>query len=174
MKAFFRVTVPILCAVGILFAAAPTPAADSGDTSRCMGLSLEEAGAILGVSSTDLVVEGRDMMVSPQDLEKGLYRKTPHTCTFRSQNDFLRFVSYITYVHSSKQQARLEWERMKEGFETVSAVDAVPGVGDEAFWAGDSRFRRMVAVKGAVVVDVLNPKDFDLQKRILKSVLASF
>ena len=80
-------------------------------------------------------------------------------------------ISYVTYVHNKDEQARLEFERMKEGFETVSKVDIIPEIGDASFWAGDSRFQRLVAVKGDALIDVLNPKDFDMQKRIVLLVL---
>ena len=63
---------------------------------------------------------------------------------------------------------------MKNGYGTISKVDAVPDIGDETFWAGDNRFQRMVAIKGAVVIDVLSPKDFSHQKQIIRLALDKF
>jgi hypothetical protein len=68
----------------------------------------------------------------------------------------------------------MDFNKMRQNYETVSKVDAVPGIGDEAFWVGDSRFQRMVAIKGDVVIDVLSPKDFNLQKQIIHLVLDKF
>ncbi len=63
---------------------------------------------------------------------------------------------------------------MKKGYGTISKVDAVSDIGDETFWAGDNRFQRMVSIKGVIVIDVLSPKDFSLQKQIIRLILEKY
>jgi hypothetical protein len=62
---------------------------------------------------------------------------------------------------------------MGNNYGTISKVDVVPDIGDKTFWVSDNRFQRMVSIKGGVVVDVLSPKEFDLQKRIVSLVLGN-
>jgi hypothetical protein len=110
-------------------------------------------------------------MVSPDDIQNKVYKYPPHNCAIRSTSDFLKSITYVTYAYNDPGQALKEFNQMKNGFATVSKVDDVPDTGDEVFWAGDDRFQRMVAIKGNVVVDVLSPKDFNLQKQIIDLVL---
>jgi hypothetical protein len=143
-------------------------------TQRCRGITLENAAAILAVSSDDLKKSSRDLMVSPEDLKKKIYKVIPYNCTIRSKSNFLKFITYVTYVYNDPKQARMDFKKMQQNYVTVSKVDAVPDIGDEAFWVGDSRFQRMVAIKGDVVIDVLSPKEFNFHKQIMRLVLEKF
>lgn len=113
-------------------------------------------------------------MVSPEDFQHHTYQGIPYNCTIRSKSNFLHSISYVTYVYTDPGQARVEFNRMKQNFATVAKVDAVPDIGDNAFWVGDSRFQRLVAIRGGVVIDALSPKDFDLQKQTVRLVLKQF
>jgi len=77
-------------------------------------------------------------------------------------------------VYNNPGKARIEFDKMQKNFESLSKVDVVPDIGDEAFWVGDNRFQRMVAIKGDIVIDVLSPKDFNLQKQIIRLILDKF
>lgn len=149
-------------------------ASETDSTNRCSGITLENAATILLVSPDDLHKTSRDLMVSPDDLQKKIYKIRPYNCTIRSKSNFLKFITYVTYVYNDPGQARIEFNKMQNGFESISKVDVVPDIGDEAFWAGDNRFQRMVAIKGDVVIDVLSPKDVNLQKQIIRLVLDKF
>lgn len=146
--------------------------ADGGN--RCSGISLVSAAAILGVSADNLQENSSDLMVSPDDIEKKIYKILPYNCTIRSKSNFLQFITYVTYFYNDTGQARIEFDKMRKGFESISKVDVVSDIGDASFWAGDDRFQRMVAMKGNVVIDVLSPKDFNRQKRIISLVLDNF
>jgi hypothetical protein len=140
-------------------------------TYRCRGITLENAAAILVVSADDLQKSSRNLVISPEDLRKKIYKIIPYNCTIRSKSNFLKLITYFTYVYNDPKQARLDFKKMQENYESISKVDAVPDIGDEAFWVGDIRFQRMVAIKGDTVIDVLSPKDFELQKQIIRLVL---
>jgi len=143
-------------------------------TQRCRDITLENAAAILGVSADDLQKSSRDLVVSPEDLRKKIYKIIPFNCTIRSKSNFLKLISYVTYVYNDPKQARLDFKKMQQNYESVSKVDAVSDIGDEAFWVGDNRFQRMVAIKGDMVIDVLSPKDVNLQKQIIHLVLDNY
>lgn len=162
----FFMLVTVLAAADGLFAAEP----DS--TLRCGDIALEEAAAILGVPVGDVVRSSTDIMVSPEEKEKNIYTVPPYTCSFRSQSNFLKTITYMTYIYADKKRAHREFLTMKNGFAAVAAVESVDRLGEEVFWVGDSRFQRMVAVQGNTVIDVLAPKEASLQKSILRLVLA--
>ena len=160
--------------LGLLCTNSKILASETDGTNRCSGITLENAATILVVSTDDHHQSSSDLMVSPDDLQKKIYKIHPYNCTIRSKSNFLKFITYVTYVYNDPGQARIEFNKMQKGFESISKVDVVPDIGDEAFWAGDNRFQRMVAIKGDVVIDVLSPKDFNLQKRIIRLVLDKF
>ena len=149
-------------------------ATETDSTSRCVGITLENAATILAVSTDDLQKSSRDLMVSPEDLQKKIYKIPPYNCTIRSNSNFLKLITYVTYVYNDPKQARIDFNKMQHNYESLSKVDAVADIGDEAFWVGDNRFQRMVAIKGDIVIDVLSPKDFNLQKQIIRLVLDQF
>ncbi|MCF8057549.1 MAG: hypothetical protein K9K37_13050 [Desulfocapsa sp.] len=149
-------------------------ASEKDSMNHCSSITLENAAAILAVSADDLQKSSSDLMVSPDDLEKKIYKIQPYSCTIRSKSNFLKFITYVTYVYSDSGQARIEFNKMQKGFASISKVDVVSDIGDEAFWAGDNRFQRMAAIKGNVVIDILSPKDFELKKRIIRLVLDKF
>ncbi|MBU0960338.1 MAG: hypothetical protein KKH60_02340, partial [Proteobacteria bacterium] len=149
-------------------------AAENTDTNRCSGITLEKAAIILGVSIDDIQISSSDLMISPDDLKKNIYKIHPYSCAVRSKSNFLKIINYVTYVHNNPDKARTEFNKIRKGFESISTVDVLADIGDEAFWAGDNRFERMIAIKGDVVIDVLSPKDFDLQKQIIQQVLNNF
>lgn len=113
-------------------------------------------------------------MVSPDDIQKKIYNRTPYICTIRSKSNFLKFITYVTYVYNDTGQARIEFNKMQKGFESISKVDLIPDIGNETFWAGDNRFQRMVSIKGNVVIDVLSPKDFKLQTQVIRLLWENF
>jgi len=147
------------------------PAVAGEGAAHCGAVPLENAAAMLNVPAADLVTSSNDLAVSPEDLQNEVYKYPPYNCTIRAKSNFLASIAYVTYMYSDPVQARIEFNKMKEGFASVSKVDEVPDVGDEAFWAGDKRFQRLVVKKGEAVIDILNPEDFDLQKNIALLVL---
>ena len=146
-------------------------AAEAENTDRCSSVSLEDAASILGVSIDDLQISSRDLLISPEDLQKKMYTIHPCNCTIRSTSNFLKSIMYATYIFNDPDLSRKEFNRMREGYAAVSKVDVVADTGDETFWVGDNRFQRMVAIQGNAVIDILTPKDFTHQKQILGLVL---
>ena len=146
-------------------------ASEVDSTNRCSSIPLEDAASILGVPVNDLQTSSSDILVSPEDLQKKTYETLPYNCSIRSTSNFLKSIMYVTYVFNDPDLARKEFNKMREGYATISKVDAVPNSGDETFWAGDNRFQRMVAIQGNAVIDILAPKDFSQQKQILGLVL---
>ncbi|MBU0945317.1 MAG: hypothetical protein KJ804_10030 [Proteobacteria bacterium] len=149
-------------------------ASETEKSNRCSGISLEGGATLLALSITDLQQSSSDLPVSPDDLKKNIYTRPPYSCSIRSKSNFLKGITYVTYVYNAPGDARLEFSKMKKGFASTSTVEGIADIGDEAFWAGASRFQRLVAVKENVVIDVLSPKDFDLQKQIIGLVLEKF
>ncbi len=160
--------------LGMLCTSSKILATETDGTNRCSSITLENAATILVVSTDDLQKSSRDLMVSPEDLQKKIYKIHPYNCTIRSKSNFLKLITYVTYVYNDPGKARIEFDKMQKNFESISKVDVVPDIGDEVFWVGDNRFQRMVAIKGDVVIDVLSPKDFNLQKQIIRLVLDKF
>jgi hypothetical protein len=160
--------------LGVLCTSSEILATETDGTNRCSSITLENAANILAVSTYDLQKSSRDLMVSPEDLQKKIYKIHPYNCTIRSKSNFLKLITYVTYVYNDPGKARKEFDKMQKNFESLSKVDVIPDIGDEAFWAGDNRFQRMVAIKGGVVIDVLSPKEFNLQKQIIRLVLDKF
>lgn len=141
-------------------------AAEEDTAARCDAVPLENAAAILNVPVGDLEISSNDLVVSPEDIHNEVYKVPPYNCTIRAKSNFLNSITYVTYIYGDPVQARIEFNRMREGFESVSRIDEVPDVGDEAFLAGDKRFQRLVVKTGEAVVDILSPKEFNLQKII--------
>jgi hypothetical protein len=160
--------------LGVLCTSSKILATETDGRDRCSSITLKNAANILAVSTDDLQKSSRDLMVSPEDLQKKIYKIHPYNCTIRSKSNFLKLITYVTYVYNDPGKARKEFDKMQKNFESLSKVDVVPDIGDETFWAGDNRFQRMVAIKGGVVIDVLSPKEFNLQKQIICIVLDKF
>ena len=160
--------------LGVLCPNSKILATETDSSNRCSSITLENAATMLMVSAADLQKSSRDLMVSPEDLQKKIYKIPPYNCTIRSKSNFLKLITYVSYVFNDPGQARIEFNKMQKNYESLSKVDVVTDIGDEAFWVGDSRFQRMVAVKGDVVIDVLSPKDYNLQKQIIRLVLDKF
>lgn len=97
----------------------------------------------------------------------------PCNCAIRSKSNFLKGINYIIYEYNDPGHARTGFKKMQNSHGTISEVDGVPDIGYENFWVGDNRFQRMVSIKGDVVVDVLSPKEFDLQKQIISLVIVN-
>ena len=151
-----------------------TLASETDNSKHCEGISLKNGAALLMTSIEDLHKSSSAHMVSPDDLKRNIYKTQPYTCTIRSKSDSLKAIIYVTYVHNTPEQARREFDKMQQGYQSISIVDVLPDVGDKAFWAGDKRFQRMVAIKGGILIDVLSPKKFDLQKQIIHLVLETY
>lgn len=157
----------------VLFTVSRNFAAETDNTNRCKSISLENAATILAVSTDDLQKNNSDIMVSPEDIKKKTFKIQPCNCAIRSKTNFLKGINYIIYEYNDPGQARIDFKKMHNSYGTISEVDVVPDIGDETFWVGDNRFQRMVSIKGDVVVDVLSPKEFDLQKQIISLVLGN-
>jgi len=155
--------------LGVICTSSKILATRTDGTNRC-SITLEDAAAILAVSADDLQKSSRNLMVSPEDMQQKIYKIYPFNCTIRSKSNFLKLITYVTYVYNDAGQARIEFNQMQKNYESTTKVDAVPDIGDGAFWVADNRFRRMVAIKNDTVIDVLSPKDFDLQKQIIRIV----
>ena len=164
-------TTVIFTVLGILFVGARGLAAESGKTDCCSQMTAADAARILDISVDDLQTSSSDLMVSPEDQAKKIYKVPPCRCSIRSRSNFLKSITYVIYVYNDAGQAGSEYGTMKNGFESVARVDIVPNIGEATFWVGDSRFQRMVALKGALVVDVLSPKELELQKQIMARLM---
>ena len=161
----------VLC---MLFAVPWDSAAETDGTNRCNSITLENAAIILGVSTDDLQENNADIMVSPDDIKNKTFKIQPYNCAIRSKSNLLKGINYIIYVYNDLGQARIDFNKMQNSYGAISKVDIVPDIGDETFWVRDNRFQRMVSIKGEVVIDVLSPKEFDLQKQIIRLVLGEF
>ncbi len=174
-RALHLMTISILfLTLGILLPGFRALSAEKKGPDCCGAVSLKNAAALLGVSPGDLQKNSRPMMVSPDDIRKKTYKSLPCSCSIRSKSNFLKSISYVIYHYNDPRQARVDFNTMKNNFAIVSKVDVVKGLGGEVFWAGDKRFRRMVALKGAVLIDVMNPVDYKVQKGVLRLVLGKF
>lgn len=155
--AFFACTVLYLTALPVfpgLLAAGEAPP----DFDPCLNFTAQKAAGLLDVPEEDLAVIRGDSLM-------------PNLCAFRSKSNFLKQLSFSAYQEASPETAQRELEKLKQGFTFLSEIEAVAGLGDEAFWAGNDRLKRMVARKGPLLIDVLNPKDFEQQKRLLQILL---
>jgi len=56
--------------LGVLCTSSKVLATETDGTNRCSSITLENAANILAVSTDDLQKSSRDLMVSPEDLEK--------------------------------------------------------------------------------------------------------
>ena len=171
-KTFRLTTISILFIVMcILFTVLQNFASETDSTNRCNSITLESAASILVVSIDELQKSNMDIMVSPDDIKNKTFKIQPCNCAIRSKSNFLKSINYIIYEYNDHKQARIDFNKMKNNYGTISKVDVVPDIGDGTFWVGDNRFQRMVSIKGDVLVDVLSPKEFDLQKQIISLVL---
>ena len=134
-------------------------------------IPLDQAAAILGVAAGDLNRRSFKRPVSPEDQKNKTYKISPCGYGYRSKSNFLKSISYTVYNYSRPQKARSVFDTMKGNFKTVAKVEAVQGLGDEAFWVNDPRFHRLVALKGTLMIDVVSPKELKLQKRIIRLLL---
>ncbi len=137
------------------------------DAAPCGGLSMEEAAGILGVAVGDLRQGSQDLPVSPEDTRNKIYRTPPRFCWVRSASNLLKSISYTIYQYADPDQARAAYNTMRDNFATVARIDAVAAPGTEAFRVDDSRFRRTVAHRHGVVIDIHRPADAALQRRIM-------
>lgn len=129
---------------------------NKGELDPCGGMTEEIAGEILGVS--------------PAELKKSAGFEAPVTCRIQSKSNFLIGMSYALYIEESPEKAAEELNKIKEGLAFLSEIEAMEDLGDEAFWAGNKRARRLVARKGNVLIDVMRPGDPAVQKRIVRLV----
>lgn len=146
-------------------------ASNKKGTACSQGLSSAEAASVLGVKANDLNVRSFPQMVSPDDTKNKTYKVPPCSYSYRSKTNFRKGISYVVYIYNDPKRARRDYETMKGNFATSAKVEKVPGLGDEAFWVNDKRFHRLVAIKGNRMVDILNPTDVKLQKRVMVLVL---
>jgi hypothetical protein len=163
---------------GILFLAAgflssdfKALAAETGIETLCSSIPLKKAAVILSAPENDLQQSHRELMVSPEDIQKKIYKQPPLSCSIRSKTDFLKLITYVIYVFNDSSQAQVELKKIKEGFETVSKVEGIENMGDEAFWVADQRFQRFVARKSNTMIDILSPKDFEHQTVIMQMIM---
>jgi hypothetical protein len=167
------VTHPILLltAIFVLVFNPQVLTAGDGPERICQALTIAASAELLDGSPGDLQRSSRAMPVSPEDLKSKTYPVPPASCTIQSKTDFSKSIAFNVTTYSGSQQARRAMNEMKAGFAGVSTVEPVAGIGDAAFWAGDPRFKRLVAVKGAVLVDVMRPGERERQERIIRLVL---
>lgn len=137
----------------------------------CSFITIEKAAVILSLPENDLQKSHRELMVSPEDVKNKTYKQPPLSCSIRSKSNFLKMITYVIYVFNEPSHTQVELRKMKEGFETVSEVEMINGTGEEAFWAGDKRFQRLVARKNNKLIDVLSPKEFESQADIMQMIM---
>jgi len=171
---YFRVVFIIFFISGLLLSGSRASTAEKKGSNCNHALTLKDAAALLGVSPGDLQKSSRTVMISPDDIRKKTYKSLPCSYRIRSKSDFLKSIVYTIYLYNDPRQARMDFNRMKNHFAAVSKVDAVKGLEGEVYWAGGKHLHRMVALKGTALIDVMNPADFDIQKRIMRLVLGKF
>jgi hypothetical protein len=137
----------------------------------CSIIPLEKAAEILSVPENDLQMSNRELMVSPEKVKNKTYQQPPLSCSIRSKSNFLKTITYVIYVFNDPSRAQMELKEMKQGFEAVSKVEMINGMGDEAFWAGDRRFQRFVARKNNKMIDIVSPKEFKHQADTMKMIM---
>jgi len=156
------------------FCASVGPVARAGDSQKAScpyGISPKKAASILGISPGDLRVQAVKQMVSPDDIKNKTYQIAPCHYSYSAKSSFLKRFSYVVYVYNDPHRARGDFERMKGHFSAAAKVVMLPGLGEAAFYVRDPRFPRLVAVKGTLLVDVMNPKEVSLRKRVAALVL---
>ena len=156
----------LFCAVVL-----PAIAANQKGHACSNGISLEKASAILGVAPGDISARSFPQMVSPDDTRNKTYKVPPCSYGYRSKSNLLKRISYTVYSFNSPERARGAFDTMKRNFSTAAKVERVSGLGDAAFHVADKRFHRLVAVRGTLLVDIINPADVKLQKRVMALVL---
>jgi len=151
----------------------PGSGAASGKTGKVCTYKIppDKAAALLSISSNDLSINILGKMVSPDDIKAKTYKVPPCGYYYRSKTSFSKSISYTVYIYNDPRRALADYERIKGNFSTVSKVEAVPMLGDKAFWAGDDRFRRLVAIKGNLLIDVVRPGDLQRKREIVRMVL---
>ena len=137
-------------------APAENAAAGKAPADGCAGLTREQAASILGLAPTDLV--------GPAHLET-------FTCRFHGKSDPYTTLSFNVYVEASEAEAERKMDEQEDGFTFLSSIDTLPGLGDMAWRAPDSRVRRLMVRKGATWVDIVTPGDSAAQVRIAHIVL---
>ena len=169
----FKITIiwVLFLAAGFFHSGFKAFASESNTENLCSFIPLEKAAEILSLPANDLQKNHRDLMVSPEDVKNKTYKQPPLSCTIRSKSSFLKMITYVIYVFNDPSHAQEELKKIKEGFETVSEVEMIKGMGEEAFWAGDKRFQRLVARKNNKMVDILNPKEFKFQVDMMQMVM---
>jgi len=154
---------------GWLFSYSTAPASEN--QSLCNAVPFEKAAKILLTKESDLEKNTRELMVSPEDIKNKLYLEPPVSCSIRSKSNFLKTITFVSYVFNDPSRATLELKKMKQGFETVAKTETIIDMGDEAFWVKDARFQRLMARKNNRIIDILNPKEFNHQADIMKMIL---
>ncbi|MBA3011913.1 MAG: hypothetical protein KKF12_09035 [Proteobacteria bacterium] len=161
----------LFLASGFLHSDFKTFASESDIENLCSFIAVEKAAAILSLPVADLQKSHRELMVSPEDVKNKTYKQPPLSCSIRSKSNFLKMITYVIYVFNEPSHAQVELRKMKTGFETVSEVEMIKGMGEEAFWAGGKRFQRLVARKNNKMIDVLSPKEFNFQADIMQMIM---
>ncbi len=171
LRAVIRIFIVTLSLL-LLGAGGSTITAATGTNAGCgYSITIKEAAKILDVPGNDLQKNIRETLVSPDNLRNKTYQGIPCSYHFRSKTNFLKSINYTVYVYNDLGRARQEFKKMRENFSTVSKVEGVPNIGDEAFWVNDKRFHRMFVIKDKVMIDVSTPHDPNLQKQLLRLVL---
>lgn len=127
-------------------------------TGPCGGITLAQAAVILHLA--------------PADVNGPLPQQENNACVYRSRKVFWKQVFFTIYVEPSSAVAKQKLENWKEGFAVLSPVNAVDGLGDEAWHFPDHRVGRLLMRKDNVVLDVLQPHDKATQIQMAKIVLA--
>ncbi len=134
-------------------------------------ISIEKAAAILGIQPGDLKVQSFKEMVSPDDTKNKTYQANPCRYGYSSKSNFLKRFSYVVHSYNHPKRARRDYDTMKRNFSTAAKVVEITRLGDASFYVRDKRFPRLLAVKADVLIDVMNPGDVKLRKKVAALVL---
>ncbi len=139
----------------------------------CTEITKGDAAAILDIGPGQILSSPSVQLVSPEDTKNKVYKWPPCRCSFRSKSNFSKAISYSVYVFNDAPKGLSTLDTMKKNFETVSDVEELEIPGCRAFRVKDDRFHRLVALKGNVLVDILNPPPVELQKKLAAMILES-
>jgi hypothetical protein len=139
--------------------AAESEAVEAG-VDACAGLSSDAAAELLGVEA--------DTLTRTASFSAGI------SCAFVDRSDPANALGFSVKVLASEAAAERLLDAMIGGLETISKIETVAGIGEAAYRAPDPAARRFLFRQGRVLVDVVEPADPELQRRVAAAIAGGF